>query len=393
MSEFTPKEWGKIRETLADDPTKYGLPKREYGSVVLGSFNIRKLGAVTKRSRQTWDFLAHVCKHFDLLALQEIMDDLSGFQELKGRMGSEFGTIVSDRTGVFSNQPGLGERLGFIYNLSMVKRGEVVSDISFDRTKVLETLARNYDQINQAILPYVDYLKELDQWNSNQLGQRPKKPNVKMPVFITFARQPFCVSFRIVGHPGTNPYEFMAVNAHLYFGDYISDRRQEFDALMAWILGRFIQHDRAYYPNFILLGDLNLDFDNPTTDRDRIEKHIKMFNAKVRGEENVNFPFLDPHPKTKQVLRTNARLTETFDQIGLFNWDQRLPTYKENSSMGENPRGPDYGVFNFVELFSDALYNRGVSELSLSEKKAFFRRFEHEVSDHLPLWLRLPLPD
>ncbi|WP_293057237.1 MULTISPECIES: hypothetical protein [unclassified Moorena] len=118
-----------------------------------------------------------------------------------------------------------------------------------------------------------------------------------------------------------------------------------------------------------------------------------MFNAKVRGEANVNFPFLDPHPKTNQVLRTNARFTETFDQIGLFNWDQRLPTYKENSSMGENPRGPDYGVLNFVELFSDALYNRGVSELSLSEKKAFFRRFEHEVSDHLPLWLRLPLPD
>ncbi|NEP53024.1 MAG: endonuclease/exonuclease/phosphatase, partial [Moorea sp. SIO3C2] len=293
-----------------------------------------------------------------------------------------------------SPNPGsLGERLGFIYNVSMVKRGEVVSDISFDRTKVLETLARNYDQVNQAILPYVDYLKELDQWNSNQLGKRPKKPNIKMPVFLTFARQPFCVSFRLVGHPGTNPYEFMAVNAHLYFGDYISDRRQEFDALMTWILGRFIEHDRAYYPNFILLGDLNLDFDNPTTDRDRIEKHIKMFNADVRGEANVNFPFLDPHPKTNQVLRTNARLTETFDQIGLFNWDQRLPTYKENSSMGENPRGPDYGVFNFVELFSDALYNRGVSELSLSEKKGFFRRFEHEVSDHLPLWLRLPLPD
>jgi len=67
----------------------------------------------------------------------------------------------------------------------------------------------------------------------------------------------------------------MAINAHLYFGDYMADRRQEFDALMVWILARVNENDRAYYPNFILLGDLNLDFDNPRTDRKRIEKHMR----------------------------------------------------------------------------------------------------------------------
>ena len=44
-------------------------------------------------------------------------------------------------------------------------------------------------------------------------------------------RQPFCVSCRIAGHPETKPYEIIAVNAHLYFGDYINDRRQKFNAL------------------------------------------------------------------------------------------------------------------------------------------------------------------
>ncbi len=88
----------------------------------------------------------------------------------------------------------------------------------------------------------------------------------------------------------------MAINAHLYFGDYIADRRQEFDALMEWILARVTENDRAYYPNFILLGDLNLDFDNPRTDRKRIEKHIKTFNSDTGDDVNVNFPFLDPHP-------------------------------------------------------------------------------------------------
>ena len=59
-------------------------------------------------------------------------------------------------------------------------------------------------------------------------------------------RQAFCVSFRIAGHPETKPYEIMAVNAHLYFGDYIGDRRQEFNALTEWILTRLKTATKAY---------------------------------------------------------------------------------------------------------------------------------------------------
>ena len=103
------------------------------------------------------------------------------------------------------------------------------------------------------------------------------------------------MAFRIAGHPGTRPYEFMAVNAHLYFGNYIDDRRQEFNALVDWIMSRFRTQSHAYYPNFMLLGDLNLDYDNPARDRGRIEERIKSLNGELDGA-NVNFPFLDIHP-------------------------------------------------------------------------------------------------
>ena len=42
--DFTKAEWAKIRRQLNKDPVHYGLPQRQYGSVVIGSFNIRKLG-------------------------------------------------------------------------------------------------------------------------------------------------------------------------------------------------------------------------------------------------------------------------------------------------------------------------------------------------------------
>ena len=95
-----------------------------------------------------------------------------------------------------------------------------------------------------------------------------------MPTFLTFIRSPFCVSFEIAGHPGTAPYKFMAINAHLFFGKTMADRRQEFEALMDWIIGRVKTNDQAYYPNFILLGDLNLDFDDPKRDRERMVVYV-----------------------------------------------------------------------------------------------------------------------
>lgn len=61
-AQFTSAEWGRIRQTLAADPARYGLPRREYGSVLIGSFNIRKLGSARSRNADTWGFLAEVCR-------------------------------------------------------------------------------------------------------------------------------------------------------------------------------------------------------------------------------------------------------------------------------------------------------------------------------------------
>ncbi|HEY9879518.1 MAG TPA: endonuclease/exonuclease/phosphatase [Leptolyngbyaceae cyanobacterium] len=397
MADLTAEEWAKINALLARNSHKYGIPQRTYGSAVLGSFNIRKLGDVNSRSTNTWNFLAHVCKHFDLLSVQEIMGDLEGFEKLVSLMGPEYDAIVSDKTGQFPGEQGLGERLGFIYNRNLIRRGNIVSDISYDRTKLLTTIVDNYKVLVETAKPYVEYLQARDAWLENPVGPEPKAPKIQIPIFLDFIRQPFCASFEIVGHPETKPYKIMAVNAHLYFGNSVEDRRQEFDALMEWILGRVQEKDNASFPNFILLGDLNLSFSNPEKDKPRIEKHIKTFNQNMQAAGssiNVNFPFLDVHKGFTEPFRTNARLSETFDQIGLFSHDPRFPAYDKNPEMGpEPPQGPDYGVVNFVELFREALELPPIERLGSKEKKEFYSKFEHEVSDHLPIWLRLPLPE
>ncbi|MHA2099164.1 MAG: endonuclease/exonuclease/phosphatase [Candidatus Kariarchaeaceae archaeon] len=366
----------------------------------MASFNIRKLGSTRKRNKETWDFLAYACSHFDLISIQEIMQDLRGVYKLKGLMGPEYDMVISDTTGVFPGDRGLGERLAFIYRKSIVKRADVVTDISLDRSKILETLAMNNDALQSDLARLVQYYKDLKAWEDNgQPGDKPKKPKTKLTFFLDFIRAPYCVAFQIVGQPNAKPYQIMVVNAHLYYGNYMIDRKLEFDTLMEWILNRVKKPEKIYFPNFVLLGDLNLDFNNPKKDRADIVKHMKTFNDSAGATVNVNFPFIDIHPSEIQrlgaaadVYRTNAKQTETFDQIGLFFTDTRFPTFEYNDKMGSVAEGPDFGVFKFVELFCHVLHGKAYDDLTEDQQDEFVKRFEHEVSDHVPLWLRLPLP-
>lgn len=384
-AQFTEQEWEAIMAELEANPADYGFPQRVYGSALVGSFNIRKLGYSRSRNSETYDFLASVCRQFDLIALQEVMEDLSGLNEIMERLGPEFGMVVSDRTGAFPGDRGVPERLAFVFRWSVVQRGEVVSDITYDRSKVTQIL---FDNINTILAEKADYDEDMANYEA---GRRKTKPKLDLPIFLSFIRQPFCVSFQIVGHPGTTPYQFMAVNAHLIYGTK-QNRKQEFEALMDWITERVESNDKAYYPNFMLLGDLNLDYDNPEKDYANIVKYIKSFDDASGEQVNVNFPFLDVHKGETEQYYSNVLLSQRYDQIGLFFREEGFPVYSDNATMGDDPQGPDYGVFNFTALFAKAVLGKSVDELTKSELSSFADRYEHKVSDHMPVWLRIPLP-
>ena len=362
---FSKSEWIKINDELDQNHFSYGFPPRDPRSVIIGTFNIRKLGQRDNRTEEEWDFLAKICERFDLLAVQEIMDNMEGIKYLMSKLDEKYSLVISDATGVFPGESGNAERLGYLYNTEVVQRSEVVSDVTYDRSKLISTLYEKLDDINAS---FESYKKEMDTF---LMELRKTKPKLKMPVFLSFIRQPYCVAFRIGKPRATNPYTVMAVNAHLLFGDYMSDREQEFRALMEWIIERVKQDNKTYYDDFLLLGDLNLNFDNPQTDITRISDYMKSFDAESGRSFDVNFPLLDPHPETGVVWRTNARKSETFDQIGLFFNDERFPGHDKNSLAGKD-KPFDYRVFDFVSLFARALYNKTTDKLTKEEAKGLY---------------------
>ncbi len=377
---FTEAEWREIHRRFDGAAGDYGLPERRAGSVVLGSFNIRKLGAVKNKSGGAWDFLANICAPFDLLAVQEVQDDLSGLRALKARLGDKYGMVVSDVTGNLPGSKGSPERLAFLFRWDIVERTELASDITYDRDAVVGALIDHWQAFAHAFA-------------TAPVKNGRKTP--KLPHFLTFIRQPHCASFRI--GKGPNAYEFLAVNAHLLFGEEPSERFDEFKALVGWLINRArTAKTRMYHRNIVAFGDWNLDFDAPATDRAKIDTHLKSLNkATLKEAKDVawfNFPFLTAHPVRGQA-RTNARLSETYDHIAFVAWDDWAPLHDRNGEAGKTgPDGYDYGVFRFVDLFAVALHGATFEKLGKPERAALIEKFEHDLSDHMPIWVRLPKP-
>jgi hypothetical protein len=408
MAKFTDAQWNDVNNLLESNPEKYGLPEKRNDSVVLASFNIRKLGKVESKTKQSWEFLKRFCECCDLISIQEVQDNLEGLNYLKGLLGDDYGMVASDVTGKVPGKTGMAERLAFLFNWKRVNRTEIASDITYDRKSVLDSLYKNKDDFwnefkkyAKDVKKYVKYKKDYQDWkNSGEVGEKPssvKKPNIAVPHFLTFIRTPLCVSFRIPGFDGSIPYEFLAINAHLLYGDSQQEREDEFWALMEWILARAKQADNLYHKNIFLFGDLNLDFKEVDNRRNLIEQRIKDFNKAVltsKKSAKVNFPFLDVHPDSpnNDVFRTNARQDQTYDQIALFMHDKRLPVDACNDTAGSDPGEFDFGMFNFVNLFSEALHGNTYNGLTKDQKKKLHKKFEHDVSDHMPIWIRLPKP-
>ena len=293
----------------------------------------------------------------------------------------------------------MSERMAFIYDSRRVQRTDLVTDVSYDRFAVLETLVGEFAGIEKSVR---DYQAALEEWEvkveaAKAAGKRkPDKPPLEMTSFLGFVRTPFAVGFEAQGHPGSDRYRFVAVNAHLLYGDSELDRQLEGEALARWLIGR-AREVEGQSSAVALFCDMNLDYDDPEKDVQRIAKTVDGLNqGKTKVE--LSFPFLFAHPSRDEVFRTNVSLSQTYDQIGILTTDERarerLATtatgHVHPDAWGAEEVGPDYGVFNFSELFAKALEDCTYKDVS--NKRAFKNRFEFRVSDHMPIWYRFPLP-
>ena len=188
------------------------IPSKAANRLLVATWNVANLGVQERRDKD-YRLIAELVNWFDLMAMQEVNDNLRGLRAIKQHLPPSFRVLFSDYAG---NK----ERLAFLYDSSKVTLLEKVGEVA---------------------IPPSDHRY------------------IKLPVtrqkFRGFDRNPYLVAFR------SRSFTFVLVNVHLYFGSEskVSMNRR---SLEAYAVARWADLRRkskyAYTRDIIVLGDFNL---------------------------------------------------------------------------------------------------------------------------------------
>jgi endonuclease/exonuclease/phosphatase family metal-dependent hydrolase len=188
------------------------IPAKAVDHLLLATWNIANLG-VQDRLDSDYQLIAEMIGWFDLVAVQEVNDNLRGVLAIHDHLPGEYDLLFSDASGN-------NERQAFFYDENRVSRLREVGRLSIPPS-----------QVAQIKLP----------------GTTTSFPG--------FDRGPYLGSFR------SGAFDFMLVNVHLFYGSAkkadIERRILETYAVAWWANRR--RHDRnSYVVDTIPLGDFNL---------------------------------------------------------------------------------------------------------------------------------------
>jgi len=195
----------KLRKQLRAE-----VPSRTMNdTLVLATWNLRDFDSNKfghgPRLKESFFYIAEIISAFDLVALQEVNENLGGLQIVMRILGPDWDYITTDTTeGVSGNS----ERMTFVYDTRKVRFQKIAGEIVLPASKTIS-------------------------------GQQ-------------FARTPFMVAFQ------SGWFRFNICTVHIYYGEdrgeLLKRRIAEIDAIAAFLSKRADEESA----NYIILGDFNI---------------------------------------------------------------------------------------------------------------------------------------
>lgn len=185
-------------------------PRNVNDSLLLATWNLRDFDSNKfkhgPRLKESFFYIAEIISAFDIVALQEINEDLTALNKVLRILGSDWDYITTDKT---EGSSGNSERMTFIYDTRKVRFLKIAGEI---------------------VLP------------QNQLVSGERQ----------FARTPFLVAFQ------SGWFKFMICTAHIYFGSESGAQLQRRIAEIEAIVKFLSQRADDESANYIVLGDFNI---------------------------------------------------------------------------------------------------------------------------------------
>ena len=206
-------------------------------TLLLATWNLREFGGTKSSGREDEPlfYIAEIMSRFDIIAVQEVRDDLDALDKLMCNLGGWWKYIVSDVT---LGAQGNNERHAYIYDTRKISFGGMAGELVPEMKKVGGVLSSDF----------------------------------------AFSRTPYVAGFK------AGWFKFTLCTQHFYYGEDKADdpqRLQEAKAIVQLLKKRMKSKD-AWANNAVLLGDFNIFSTNDETLK-AIEKEMFEIPAKLKG--------------------------------------------------------------------------------------------------------------
>lgn len=313
-----------------------GVPVKKENSLLLATWNIREFdsAAYGARSIEPLYYIAEILSHFDLIALQEVREDLQALDKVLAILGFWWKYIVTDVT---EGTQGNRERMAFLYDSRKVRFGNVAGEV---------------------VVPPIE-----------------KKSKGKKTVYDPskqLFRTPFLCGFK------SGWAKFMLCTVHIVYGEDKANDPNRIDEIrqIANFLARRSEETTSWSENMILLGDFNIY--DPKDDT-----MAQILNAGfVVPQELQNLPQTNTGSKGRHydqiAFRPRTHVLETTGNAGVFDFYETIYRAEDENT--------------YIEEMGDAYFvtSKG-TERSKALKSQYYKTYwrTYQMSDHLPMWVEL----
>lgn len=334
---------------LKNELDAQGVPERNVDeSILLGSFNIRDFDSNKfghgKRLKESFYYLAEMIAAFDIVALQEVNEDLSALKTLMRHLGKKWDYIATDTSG---NK----ERMVFVYDTNKVWFRNIAGEIVLPHKK-----------LNQK--EFTEFAKSVEGLDKKEFAKLAAKRDALNPN-RQFSRTPFIVSFQ------SGWFKFKICTVHIYYGASsgikLKRRQREIHEVAKFLKKR---SDKDKYENYILLGDFNI-----------VSPEHETMEALKKND------FVVP----EELQKSNVKDTMYYDQIAFRLKDEELLPKSANvfTYFDAVFREDEFDIYKpHIQKSSSSAENMTNAELK-DYYKNVWRTFQ--ISDHKLMWVELKI--
>lgn len=323
----------KLKAALAIE-----IPQKCPGRVLLATWNIREFdsAAYGDRSLECLYYIAEIMSHFDLIAVQEVREDLEALDKVLNLLGrSNWDYIVSDVT---EGKPGNRERMAFVYNKDSVAFNRVAGEIVIPPKKIKTAGGTTtYEPANQLY------------------------------------RTPYMCGFR------TGWSYLLLSTVHILYGKDKANnpkRVKEIETVAEFLAKRSRERQDYDRNNLVLLGDFNIYSPSDVTMKAITDAGFIVPNELQQvpptnvGKKPRHYDQIAFKPKTDRF--------ETTGKAGVFDFYDTVYTDADEEDYTAE-MGPAY------------LRTSKGKTRDAKGRTSYYRTYwrTHQMSDHLPMWVQL----